>query len=160
MSEQTPPDLSEEQIEFLNSVLDLARRGDAGQLMPLILQGIPVDLADHKGDTLLILATYNGHPDLVEELVQAGADVHHLNQRGQSALTCAVFVQDERSVRTLLGAGADPDAGPVSARGAVEMFGLDTMRPLLPPQRQSDVAPEAPVTAETDVTDGTTPERR
>ena len=131
MSDQTPPQLTDEQLEFLNSLFDLARNGQAEQLASVLDQGVPVDLTDHKGDTLLILATYNGHPQLVDELVRRGADVHRVNARGQSALSCAVFVQDEHSVQTLLDAGADPDAGPQSARAVVEMFGLDAMRPLL-----------------------------
>lgn len=126
-----PSPLTDEQLEFLNSLFDLAREGRAEELMPIIDRGVPVDLTDHKGDTLLILATYNGHPRLVEDLLRRGADVHRLNARGQSALTCAVFVQDERSARALMVAGADPDAGPQSARAVIDMFNLDAMRPLL-----------------------------
>jgi uncharacterized protein len=130
-SDDQAPELTDEQLDFLNSLFDLARAGDADRLLPVLNQGVPVNLANHNGDTLLILATYNNHPDLVKALIERGADVHRLNGRGQSALTCAVFVQNEDSVRMLLAAGADPDAGPVSARGAVEMFGLEAMRPLL-----------------------------
>ncbi|REE03430.1 ankyrin repeat domain-containing protein [Citricoccus nitrophenolicus] len=125
------PELTDEELEFLNSLFDLARAGDGDRLLPVLDQGVPVDLANHKGDTLLILATYNNHPGLVTALIRRGADVHRLNGRGQSALSCAVFVQNEESVRALLAAGADPDEGPVSARAAVDMFGLDSMRALL-----------------------------
>ncbi|QCU77782.1 ankyrin repeat domain-containing protein [Citricoccus sp. SGAir0253] len=125
------PELTDEQLEFLNSLFDLARAGEAEALLSAVDQGVPVNLANHNGDTLLILATYNNHPALVRALLERGADVHRLNARGQSALACAVFVQNEESVRALLAAGADPDAGPVSARAAVEMFGLDAMRRLL-----------------------------
>jgi uncharacterized protein len=125
------PELTDEQLEFLNSLFDLARAGESEQLLSAVDQGVPVNLANHNGDTLLILATYNNHPRLVRALLERGADVHRVNQRGQSALACAVFVQNEESVRALLNAGADPDAGPVSARAAVEQFGLDAMRPLL-----------------------------
>ncbi len=126
-----PPELTDEQLEFLNSLFDLARAGESEQLLSAVDQGVPVNLANHNGDTLLILATYNNHPRLVHALLDRGADVHRVNQRGQSALACAVFVQNEESVRALLAAGADPDAGPVSARAAVEQFGLDAMRRLL-----------------------------
>lgn len=132
--EPTPepaPDLTEEQLDFLNSLFDLARTGERDQLLAAIDQGVPVNLTNHKGDTLLILATYNNHPALVKALLERGADVERLNGRGQSALTCAVFIQSEESTLALLAAGADPDQGPVSARAAVEMFGLDSMRGLL-----------------------------
>ena len=125
------PELTEDQLEYLNSLFDLARSGRGDDLLRELDRGVPVNLADHKGDTLLILATYNDHPSLVRALLDRGAEVDRLNARGQSALTCAVFVQNEDSVRMLLDAGADPDQGPVSARAAVEMFGLDRMRPLL-----------------------------
>ncbi|MEW1982132.1 ankyrin repeat domain-containing protein [Citricoccus sp. NPDC079358] len=125
------PELTDEELEFLHSLFDLARAGDEDHLLPILDQGVPVDLSNPKGDTLLILATYNNHPALVTALIERGADVHRLNGRGQSALSCAVFVQNEESVRALLAAGADPDEGPVSARAAVDMFGLDSMRALL-----------------------------
>jgi uncharacterized protein len=128
---QGAPELTDEQLEFLNSLFDLARAGEAEQLLAAVDQGVPVNLANHNGDTLLILATYNNHPRLVHALLDRGADVHRVNQRGQSALACAVFVQNEESVRALLAAGADPDAGPVSARAAVDQFGLEAMRSLL-----------------------------
>ncbi|MGM7668896.1 ankyrin repeat domain-containing protein [Microbacterium sp. A93] len=134
MTSDTPdatPELTDEQLDFLNSLFDLAREGDADQLLPVLDQGVPVNLANHKGDTLLILATYNNHPALVKALLERGAEVNRLNARGQSALSCAVFIQSEESVRALLAAGADPDEGPVSARAAVEMFGLESMRTLL-----------------------------
>jgi ankyrin repeat protein len=128
---QGAPELTDEQLEFLNSLFDLARAGESEQLLAAVDQGVPVNLANHNGDTLLILATYNNHPRLVRALLDRGADVHRFNQRGQSALACAVFVQNEESVRALLAAGADPDAGPVSARAAVDQFGLEAMRTLL-----------------------------
>lgn len=127
------PALTDDQLEYLNSLFDLARSGRGDDLLRELDRGVPVNLADHKGDTLLILATYNDHPSLVRALLDRGAEVDRLNARGQSALTCAVFVQNEDSVRMLLDAGADPDQGPVSARAAVEMFGLDRMRTLLGP---------------------------
>lgn len=129
--EASTPELTDEQVDYLNSLFDLARSGQADTLLRELDRGVPVNLADHKGDTLLILATYNDHPALVRTLLERGAEVGRLNARGQSVLTCAVFVQNEESVRMLLDAGADPDQGPVSARAAVEMFGLDAMRPLL-----------------------------
>lgn len=81
------PELTDEQLEFLNSMFDLARQGREEELLSLIEQGIPVNLANSKGDTLLILATYNNHDSLVEALIARGADVDRLNDRGQSALT-------------------------------------------------------------------------
>lgn len=125
------PQLTDDQIEFLNSLFDFARQGNTEALLSVIDQGVPVDLTDHKGDTLLILATYNQQADLVAALLARGADVQRLNQRGQSALTCAVFTQHEGNVRALLAAGADPDAGAQSARATAAQFQLEAMSALL-----------------------------
>lgn len=124
------PQLSDEQVALLNRLFDLARAGDPS-LLEYIRQGIPADLADHKGDTFLILAAYAGQADLVPALLAAGAEVNRLNQRGQSALTCAVFRGDEDLVRALLDAGADPLAGAQNAVATAKAFGQESMLALL-----------------------------
>lgn len=132
MSADDAPELTDEQLEFLNDCFDLARRGNRERLLAIIDAGIPVNLTDHKGDTLLALAAYNSQSALVQALLDRGADPDRVNQRGQSALACALFVQDEDSVRALLGAGADPAAGAMDAWQIVDFFQLDAMRELLP----------------------------
>jgi len=124
---QEPPDLTDEQIEFLNSLFDYAREGKVLALSSAIDQGIPVDLANHNGDTFLILAAYREQATVVDALIERNADVNALNNRGQSALTCAIFMQNEELSRTLLHAGADPDLGPQSARATIAAMGLEQM---------------------------------
>src|SRR6185312_8950743 len=104
-ADQPTPELTDEELAFLHSTFDLARQGEAAKLLALIEQGLPADLTDHKGDTLLILASYNGHNDLARALVERGATVDRLNDKGQSALTCAVFRQNAELTRFLLEAG-------------------------------------------------------
>ena len=125
------PDLSDEQIEFLNQILDMARNGKVQMLSSVIDQGIPVNLTDGKGDSLLILAAYNTQPEVVKALLERGADLNQLNQRGQSTLTCAVFKQDKETTRMLLEAGADPKLGPQNALAVTEMFNLPEFRELI-----------------------------
>jgi ankyrin repeat protein len=84
---------------------------------------MPVELTDASGNTALMLAAYHGHADTVAALVQRGAIVDALNDRGQSPLAGAVFKGEDEVVRTLLEAGADPDAGHPTARQTAEMFG-------------------------------------
>ncbi|MEL4503554.1 ankyrin repeat domain-containing protein [Luteococcus sp. H138] len=136
MAADEAPTLTDEQLELLNDCFDLARRGDSARLLALVDAGIPVNLADHKGDSLLGLAAYNGHSALVQALLDRGADPNRLNQRGQTALACALFVQDVDSVRSLLAAGADPSAGHMHVWEIVDFFNLDAMRDLLPPKPQ------------------------
>ena len=125
------PELSDEQIEFLNQVLDMARQGKVQMLSSVIDQGIPVNLTDGKGDSLLILAAYNSQPEVVKALIERGAELDQLNARGQSALTCAVFKQDEESTRMLLEAGPDPKPGPQNILSVTEMFDLPQFRAII-----------------------------
>jgi uncharacterized protein len=118
------PDLSDEELAFLHSTFDMAREGQDEKLLSLVDAGLPVDLTNPKGDTLMILAAYNGHNTIVEGLVERGADVNRLNDRGQGALTCAVFRNNEALARFLLEHGADPALGSQNALAVAEMFGL------------------------------------
>lgn len=128
---QSVPELSDEELAFLHSTFDLARQGEAEKLLALIGEGLPVDLTDHKGDSLLILASYSGQNDLARGLVERGATVDRLNDVGQSALTCAVFRQNAELTRFLLESGADPKLGPQNAWAVTEMFELPAMRELI-----------------------------
>ncbi len=110
--------------ELTDEALELAREGHTEHLAAYIDAGLPVDLANHNGDTLLILAAYHEHPDTVRALLERGADVTRTNLRGQNALTSATFKQDVETVRALLEAGADPDAGTPSARATAQHFNL------------------------------------
>ena len=110
-------------VEIADQVLDLARQGDDARLAAYVDNGVPVDLTDAAGNTLLMLSAYHGHPDSVRALVARGADADRLNDRGQSPLAGAVFKGEDEVVAVLLEAGADPDAGTPSARASAEMFG-------------------------------------
>lgn len=128
------PQLTDEQLLFLNSMFDLARDGKVGDLASCIDQGIPVNLTNSKGDTLLILAAYHQQPEVVDMLVDKGADLDRLNERGQTAIVAAVFRQDSHIVTTLLNAGADPLVGSQSAYDVADFFDLDDMRGALGPR--------------------------
>lgn len=131
-----PPELTDEQLEFLNSMFDLARAGRSEELLSLIDQGIPVNLTNSKGDSLLILASYNDHTDLVRGLLERGVDVDRMNDRGQTALSCAVFRQNEEITAALLQAGADVELGPQNAYAVIDMFGLENMRTVVDANRK------------------------
>ncbi|GAA1453806.1 ankyrin repeat domain-containing protein [Nesterenkonia lacusekhoensis] len=131
-----PPELTDEQLEFLNSMFDLARAGRSEELLSLIDQGIPVNLTNSKGDSLLILASYNDHADLVRGLLERGVDVDRMNDRGQTALSCAVFRQNEEITAALLQAGADVELGPQNAYAVIDMFGLENMRTVVDANRK------------------------
>lgn len=125
------PDLSDEEIAFAHRMFDLAREGATDELSGYLNAGLPVNLTNSSGDTLLMLAAYHVHLDTVEALLARGADHSRTNQRGQTALAAAVFRQAAPIVRALLAAGADPDAGQPSAREAARFFDLPDMAALL-----------------------------
>lgn len=132
-------DLSDDELAFLQAAFDLAREGKAAQLAHYVDSGLPVNLTNSVGDTLLILAAYHSHPETVRALLQRGADHTRVNDRGQTALGAAVFRQSGEIVRALLDAGADPGLGPRSAREVAAFFDLDEMSRLL--DERGDDAP-------------------
>ena len=107
----------------VDSRTDLARDGDVTGLLAELERGMPVDLTDASGNTLLMLAAYHGHASVVSALLERGADVNRLNDRGQSPLAGAVFKGADTIVWLLLDAGADVAAGSPSAAATAELFG-------------------------------------
>jgi len=118
-------------IALAAKVFDLAREGDTAQLTEYLDAGVPANLTNDKGDTLLILSAYRGHAGVVAALLERGADHSRINDRGQSALAAAVFKQSAETVRLLVAAGADPEAGQPNARATAQFFELPAMTALL-----------------------------
>jgi uncharacterized protein len=123
--------LSDDELAFLQGVLDLAREGRSEELAALIDRGVPVNLTSGAGDTLLVLAAYHDHPATVRMLLERGADPNRVNDRGQTALGAAVFRRCAESVEALLDHGGDPHAGERSAVEIARFFELDEMSALL-----------------------------
>jgi ankyrin repeat protein len=126
-------DIDPEVLHLAHRVFDLARGGHAEELAAYVDAGVPANLTNDKGDTLLVLAAYHDHPGTVAALVARGADVSRVNDRGQTALAAAVFRRSADTVRLLLDAGADPDGGGPSARDTAAFFELPEMAALLGP---------------------------
>ncbi|HEU5126594.1 MAG TPA: ankyrin repeat domain-containing protein [Glycomyces sp.] len=122
--------MSDEEEDFrriAEAAFALARQGETGRLLAFVDAGLPVDLVNGSGDSLLMLAAYHGHAGTVRALIGRGADVERRNDRGQSPLAGAVFKDYGEVVTVLLGAGADPDAGTPSAREIAAMFDRDLL---------------------------------
>ena len=124
-------DLDAETLAFAHRMFDLARAGGTAELIANVDAGLPVNLTNDKGDTLLLLAAYHARPDTVTALLARGADPARVNDRGQTALAAAAFRSSAESVRALLAAGADPAHGDPSAIETAAFFGLDDMLALL-----------------------------
>lgn len=130
-----PEPFTDEELAFLGEVFDMAREGRTAELLDVVGRGVPVNLTNASGDSLLILAAYHDHPDTVRALLSAGADPQRVNDRGQTALGAAVFRQSVTGVEALLAAGADPDAGARSAVDIATFFDLPEMLALVRPTR-------------------------
>lgn len=129
-AEQQPatPELSDEELAFVETIFTMARTGDTSQLIPVLDAGVPANLTNAKGDSLLILAAYHQHEDTVAALLERGADTDRVNDMGQTAMACAVFRNNEPIVRALLAAGADPDLGSHTALEIARQFGIEQMQ--------------------------------
>lgn len=112
-------------LDLARSLLDACRAGDGAGVLPYLDAGAPATMRDADGNSLLMLAAYHGHADLVSELIRRGADVDQLNDRGQSPLAGAAFKGFGEVADALLAAGADPEAGTPSARETAAYFGRE-----------------------------------
>ena len=115
--------------QAVDASLDLARRGHTVDLVDALDHGLPIDVADHEGNTLLMLAAYHRHLDTVTALVEHGADVNRRNHHNQSIIAGALFKGAEDIVRALVDAGADLDAGTPTARETAALFGRQDLLP-------------------------------
>lgn len=120
--------LSDEQVNrVVELAMDLARAGDTAELLEFLDHGLPVDVRDADGNTLVMLAAYYGHPGTVLALIERDANVDIRNDRDQSPVAGAIFKGAEEVVAVLLEAGADLDAGTPTARAAAGMFGKEDL---------------------------------
>lgn len=112
-----------EVVELATKIFDLARRGETEALVAYVDAGVPANLTNDRGDSLVMLAAYHGHADAVQELLARGGEADRVNDRGQTPLAGAVFKGEEGVIRVLLEGGADPLAGTPNAVDTARMFG-------------------------------------
>jgi len=120
-----------EALALWAKVFGFARAGKTANLIAYVDAGIPANLTNDSGDTLVMLAAYHGHAGTVAALIERGAEPDRLNDRGQSPLAGAVFKGEPDVVQALLDGGADPSAGHPSAIETARMFGNEELLALL-----------------------------
>jgi uncharacterized protein len=84
-------------------------QGNVRALVRVLDAGLPVDLDDQTGNTLLMLAGYHGRPEATAVLLERGADPNRTNLRGHTPLCGAALRGDARSALLLLERGARVD---------------------------------------------------
>ncbi|MER5431513.1 ankyrin repeat domain-containing protein [Streptomyces sp. NPDC002588] len=118
MTEAPDPEV----VELATKIFDLARQGRTDELVAYVDAGVPANLTNDRGDSLVMLAAYHGHADAVRALLARGAEAGRINDRGQTPLAGAAFKGETDVIRVLLEAGADPAAGTPSAVDTARMF--------------------------------------
>jgi ankyrin repeat protein len=132
-------------VQLQLNALEAARTGDDVVLSFMLDAGMPVNLHDAKGNTMLMLASYHGHVSTVECLLKAGADPDRRNARGQTPLGGVAFKGYVEVATLLLDAGADLNAdqgGGATPLMFGSLFGRTEMVALLR-QRGANAGPRA-----------------
>ena len=92
-----------------SALMFAARVGDLNSARVLVEAGANVNDADAEGISAMVLAAHSGFADVVEFLLDKGADANS-SAAGFTALHEAIMRRDERIVTALLAHGADPNA--------------------------------------------------
>jgi len=87
--------------------LEFARQGKTQDLEAMIDAGLEVNLSDHKGNSLLMLASYNGNLETTKMLISKNANIDRKNDRGQTPLAGVCFKGNLEIVQVLVEAGAN-----------------------------------------------------
>ena len=88
---------------------DAARGGELPVLDEFIVAGYPLNIRADKGYTALILAAYHGRGEAVALLMRSGADPCAKDDRGNIALTGAIFKGEFAIAKVLLGSPCKVD---------------------------------------------------
>lgn len=130
----TGPEEQARYREFQLLALERARRGETDALAGMLRQGLPVNLCDRRGNSLLLLSSYHGHLETARMLLKAGADVDRRNAKSQTPLGGVAFKGHLKLAELLLWHGADIHAdngGGLTPIMFASMFGRTAMVALL-----------------------------
>jgi ankyrin repeat protein len=97
----------EERYAQLQSMaLKFAKNGNIDELSKMINSGLNVNTCDHKGNTLLMLASYNNQLEVVQFLIYNNAKVDKKNDKGQTPLSGVCFKGYFEMVKLLVEKGS------------------------------------------------------
>jgi ankyrin repeat protein len=95
--------------DFLKELVAAIERDDKLGVMNALSQGLPVDVMDSNGNTMLMHAAKGGHVKVTQYLLDSGADPNIMAMNGATSLMLAVAGGHTSSVAALLKANADPN---------------------------------------------------
>ena len=96
-------------VALARAAFQHARAGETERMAQLLRAGLPVNLCNERGDSLLLLASYHGNLNITRLLLEQRADPERANDRGQTPLSGAAFKGDAAVARLLLDFGASVD---------------------------------------------------
>jgi ankyrin repeat protein len=110
-AQTSQPEMDAETYEMIQQLFQLVRSGDAERLKKLFERGFNApNIRDGKGNSLLMLASYNGQLEMTRVLLEHGADAQLANDMGQIPLAGAAFKGDTEMAKLLIEHGADVNA--------------------------------------------------
>lgn len=132
MNNKLTPQEQEKLEEICLQSFEFARQNDVDSLKILLQYGLNVNLSNHKGDTLLMLAAYNGNYEATKLLLESGAIVDKMNDKGHTPLAGVCFKGYVDIAKLLLEYGASVDIqGALSPLNCAIMFKRSEIIPLL-----------------------------
>ncbi len=105
------PKMDDETYEMIQQLFQLVRSSDAARMRGLFERGFDApNIRDGKGNTLLMLASYNGQLEMTRVLLENGGDPQLANDMGQIPLAGAAFKGDLKMAQLLIEHGAEVNA--------------------------------------------------
>lgn len=86
-----------------NDFIEAIENLDIDAVRSLIADGVDVNCLDEEGDSGLGLAAAEGNLDMVQLLIGAGANVHHIGSEGFSIMHWVAYNHDDKDVWKLIG---------------------------------------------------------
>ncbi|MDB6137096.1 MAG: hypothetical protein JWO94_168 [Verrucomicrobiaceae bacterium] len=124
MSDSTDP-RKQPGEDLLNIIFDHARQGTVEPLRMYFEAGYTPNIANARGDSLLIIATYHGHEELtILLLAQPAIEVDYQNRMGFTSLTGASFKGYCGIMQALIAAGANVNHQNASGQTALMFASL------------------------------------
>ena len=116
------PEEEKRMEEFCAQAFDFARNNDVESLKIMLDHGLSVNFSNHKGDTLLMLASYHNSLEVADLLLSYGANVDQMNNKNQTPLAGVCFKGYDKMAEKLLKYGANPNAGSFTPINCAIMF--------------------------------------
>jgi hypothetical protein len=111
MPKEEPPQISagEAMDQAIDDIFSFARHNRVEEVERLLDRGVPVNVRDSSGNTILIIASQNGHKRVAKCALRRGADINAKNYKGNTPLHfCFTYGYGDTLGQYMISKGADP----------------------------------------------------